>query len=91
MTYHTHYKRGGTHKMNTPGCRRHKRKRLEAEGVQQLAARALHKTWRERPQGRILPAREAEAAREVAAHDLTVFTEVDETQAHAPRNGDAYI
>ncbi len=35
------------------------------------------------------PAREAEAAGEAAAHDLKVFTEVEETQARAPCNGDA--
>ncbi len=36
------------------------------------------------PQGRILPALVAEAVGEAAAHDLTVFTEVDGTQAQAP-------
>ena len=41
------------------------------------------------PQGRIPPALKAEAVGEAAAHDLTVFTEVDGTQAHTPRNGDA--
>jgi hypothetical protein len=41
-----------------------------------------------KPQGRIPPAREAVAGGEAAAQDLTVFTEVDETQAHDPRNGD---
>jgi hypothetical protein len=68
---------------------RHKRRRHEAKGVQQLANGAPHKEWRERPQGRIPPAREAETVGEEAAHDLTVFTEVDETQAQNPRNGDA--
>ncbi len=42
-----------------------------------------------RPQGRIPPALEAEAVGEAAAKDLKVFTEVDETQARAPRSGDA--
>ncbi len=32
-------------------------------------------------------AREAEVAGEAAAQDLTVSSEVDETRAHAPRNG----
>jgi hypothetical protein len=41
------------------------------------------------PQGRIPPARKAEAVGEATVQDLTVFPEVDETQAHAPRNGDA--
>ena len=41
------------------------------------------------PQGRIPPAREAEAVEEAAEQDLHVFTEVDETKAHAPRKGDA--
>ena len=90
MTPHTHYKRAGTHKMDASGCRRHKRRRSEAKGVQQLVTGALQTAWRERPQGRILPAREAEAAGEAAAHDLTgFFTKADETWTHAPRNGDA--
>ncbi len=42
------------------------------------------------PQGRIPPAIVAEAIGEAAAQDLTVFTKVDDdTQAQAPRNGDA--
>ena len=41
------------------------------------------------PQGRIPPALVAEAVGKAAAYDLTVFTEVDDTQAHTPRNGDA--
>ena len=41
----------------------------------------------ERPQGRIPPAREAEAVGEAAAQDLTVFTELDETRAHVPAAG----
>ena len=77
--------------MDAPGCRRYKRRRHEAEGVQQLASlEELPQTaWRERPQGRIPLAREAEAVGEAAAQNLTVFTEVDETRAHTPRNGDA--
>ena len=76
--------------MDAPGCKRHKRRRREAEGVQQLVAGVPHTAWRERPQGRIPPAREAEAVGEAAAQDLTVFTEVDETRAPPPtRNGDA--
>ncbi len=42
-----------------------------------------------RPQGRIPPAREAEAVEEAASQGLKVFTEMDETQAQAPRDGDA--
>jgi hypothetical protein len=42
------------------------------------------------PQGRIPPALEGEAIGEAAAQDLKVFTEVDDTQAHVPRNRDAY-
>jgi len=75
--------------MDAPGCMRHKRRRHEAEGFQHLAAGAPQTAGRERQQGRIPPAREAEAVGEAAAHDLTGFTEVDETRAHAPRNGDA--
>ncbi len=42
------------------------------------------------PQGRIPPAIVAEAVGEAAAHDFTVLAEVDDdTQAQAPRNGDA--
>ena len=39
-------------------------------------------------QGRIPPALVAEAVGEAAAHDLTLFTEVDGTEAQPPRNGD---
>jgi hypothetical protein len=42
-----------------------------------------------KPQGRIPPARAAEVDGEAAAQDPTVFIDVDETQAQAPRNGDA--
>ncbi len=42
------------------------------------------------PQGRIPPARKAEALGEAAAQDLTMFTEMDETQAQPPRNGDVW-
>ncbi len=41
------------------------------------------------PQGRIPPAREAEAVGEAAAQDLTVFSKMDETRAQPPRTGDA--
>jgi len=91
MTYHIHYERGGTRKMDTPICMRHKRRGHEAEGVHHLDARAPQKAWRERPHERTPPAREAKAVGEAAARDLTVSTEVDDTRAHAPRNGDAYI
>jgi hypothetical protein len=57
---------------DTPGCMRHKRRRREAEGVQQPADGAPLKEWHDLPQGRIPPARVAEAAGEAAAHDLTV-------------------
>jgi hypothetical protein len=47
------------------------------------------RSGRSKPQGRIPPACEVEVVGAAAAQNLTVFTEVDETQAHAPRNGDA--
>jgi hypothetical protein len=71
--------RGGTHKRDAPGCRRHKRMRHEAKGVQQLAARAPHKEWREQATREDPPTHEAEAVGEAAAHDPTVSTEVHET------------
>jgi len=91
MTHHTHYKRAGTHKMDAPCCRRHKRRRREAEGAQQLVSGDPQTARRERPQGRTPPAREAKAAGRQPHMILRFFlnTKVDETRAQPPRNGDA--
>ena len=69
---------------------RHKRRRREAEGSNTLLLELPKRSGGSGSQGRITPALVAEAVGEAAAHDLTVFIEVDDdTQAQAPCNGDA--